>query len=109
MIERLPQEALITFWQPCSSVETRWAENLTEQQHLLHGLHVTRDERRRGFNRLQLNRLEVQQHKVRRFIVTAERRTNLGIYDDSRKRGWFYLWPSPCSHLCSCEVTFKDC
>lgn len=98
MIERLPQAALITVWQPSSSVEARWAENLTEQQHLPHCLHVTRGERRRGFNWLQLDGLKLQQHGVRRFSVTAERRTSLGIYDDvSRKlkRDWFYLWPSP--------------
>lgn len=116
MIERLPQEALITFWQPCSSVKTRWAENLTEQQHLLHGLHVTRDERWRGFNRLQLDRLEVQQHKVRRFSVTAERRTNLGIYDvPGRGAGFIYghhlvaIYAAARSHSKTVEATRWQC
>lgn len=108
MIERLPQAALITVWQPSSSGEIRWAENQTEQ-HLLLCLHVQETREKECLTHCSCDRRQVQQQEVRRFSDGREKNLpdNLWQCFHEVEQGSFYLWPSPWSHLCSCEAQYK--
>lgn len=73
MIERLLQAALISVWQPSSGGETRWAEKLTEQQHLLLCFHVQETRKEEGLTDCSSDRLKVHQQEVRRFNDSREK------------------------------------